>query len=215
MDTQPSASGADRAGATATGARSHRGGASAAAPAPTVRRTQPGKKVQQLSQTAAKRARGQAGNRVGDAAACTTACTLVQAVGYAREPTAWPPGACAVRALAVLQIAGGSDEEGGSEYEIGGAEETSHHSESETSEGKPHKKVNVCVALACYASRRVLMLVRSRAKCLRQWASDAADGCGPLAPRFLQQLHARRRQSGCATKLSYAGKGKGSDSMPL
>ena len=122
MDAQPSARGADLAGATATGARSHRGGASAAAPAPTVRCTQRGKKAQQLSQTAAKRARGQTGNRVGDATACTTACTLMQTVRDACEAAARPPRACAVRALAVLQIAGDSDEEGGSEYEVGGVE---------------------------------------------------------------------------------------------
>ena len=30
-----------------------------------------------------------------------------------------PPRACAMRALVVLQITGGSDEEGGSEYEVG------------------------------------------------------------------------------------------------
>ena len=180
MDAQPSARGADLAGATATGARSHRGGASAAAPAPTVRCTQRGKKAQQLSQTAAKRARGQAGNRVGDAPACTTACTLMQTVGDAGEPAARPPRACAVRALAVLQIAGGSDEEGGSEYEVGGAEEMSHDSESETSEGKPHKKVKVCI-----------------------------EGKPPSAGG---KKKAKRLRS---KALSYAGKGKGSDSMPL
>ena len=145
-----------------------------------MRRTQPSKKAQQLSQTAAKRARRQAGSCDGDAAACTTSCTLVQTVGDAREPTARPPRACAVRALAVLQFAGGSDEEGGSEYEVGGAEETSHDSESETSEGKPHKKMKGCVV----------------------GKPQSAGG----------KKKAKRMRS---KALSYAGKGKGSDSMPL
>ena len=56
----------------------------------------------------------------------------------------------------------------------------SHDSESETSEGKPHKKVKVCVV----------------------GKPQSAGG----------KKQAKRLRS---KALSYAGKGKGSDSMPL